>query len=60
MLLDWVKRLGQWHYVKWADSSTLCGQHCLGNNYSKQIPIYKREPCLECHRIAKEQGLLED
>lgn len=54
-LYDWVKRLGQWHFYRLdSDYGTLCGQAMLGNNYANVISKEEREPCAECHRIAKE------
>lgn len=55
-LFDWVKRLGQWHYAQYSASETLCGQAMLGNNYARLILEVEREPCPECHRIAKEMN----
>jgi hypothetical protein len=59
-LLDWVKRLGQHHYVEWAESTCLCGQPCLGNNYSRTIPRERWIDCPGCMRVAKEKGLITD
>jgi hypothetical protein len=58
-LEDWVKRLGQWHFSQRGASETLCGQAMLGNNYARVLSVEEREPCVECHRIAKERSYLE-
>ena len=36
-VLDWVKKLGQWH-LSGGNGQTRCGVPMLGNNYAKYIP----------------------
>ncbi|MFO0202172.1 MAG: hypothetical protein ACK528_03480 [Alphaproteobacteria bacterium] len=46
-MIDFVKRLGQWHkYI--SGQGIACGMPALGNNYAKEIPEEKRIPCPNC------------
>lgn len=52
---NWVKRLGQGHYVEPNSSVTHCGKPALGNNYADAIEVTM--PCAEC--IEVEESLAE-
>lgn len=47
-LIDWVKRLGQWHLANPNESVTRCGRPMLGNNYAGSIPVSDRGFCSDC------------
>jgi hypothetical protein len=46
-VLDWVKKLGQWH-LSGGNGQTRCGVPMLGNNYAKYIPENERTKCEKC------------
>ena len=46
---NWVKRLGQGHYVEPNSSITHCGKPTLGNNYAGDIEVTM--PCAECIEV---------
>ena len=50
VLLNWVKKLGQWH-LSGGNGQTLCGRPMLGNNYAKHIPESERSKCPDCFKF---------
>lgn len=51
-MVNWVKRLGQWHLAKDNASKTTCGMPMLGNNYDKNIAEGDRDKCEVCFNEA--------
>jgi len=49
VLLNWVKKLGQWHLSD-GKGQTLCGRPMLGNNYANYIPENERVKCPDCFK----------
>jgi len=49
VLLNWVKKLGQWHLSD-GNGQTLCGRPMLGNNYANHIPENERVKCPDCFK----------
>jgi len=45
---EWTKRLGQQHWSRKDESTTLCGQPMLGNNYAQHLTQDQKKPCGRC------------
>jgi len=54
-MIDWVKRLGQWHLANSGSNETLCGMQRLGNNYARDIPESERTKCPKCFGTGDER-----